>query len=102
MDRHDRTNGAQSQDSARHTEQAGNAPRHTGGHPPRIAKPAVTYRSSLRASLHAGREQGLATAEYAIATIAAAGFAGLLIVVLKSGKVQGLLSGIIESALSVV
>lgn len=58
--------------------------------------------------LHAAREvirvhseRGLATAEYAIATIAAAGFAGVLIVVLKSGKVQSLLAKIIESALNV-
>ncbi|GAA2517607.1 DUF4244 domain-containing protein [Rarobacter incanus] len=46
-------------------------------------------------------DAGLATAEYAIATIAAAGFAGLLIVVLKSDSVRGLLEGIIKSALSV-
>jgi len=44
-------------------------------------------------------EQGLATAEYAIAMIAAAGFAGLLIVVLKSDPVRNLLSSIVETAL---
>lgn len=47
-------------------------------------------------------ERGAVTAEYAIATVAAAGFAGLLAVVLKSGGVQGLLSGLISNALSVV
>ncbi|MCB7135253.1 DUF4244 domain-containing protein [Cellulosimicrobium marinum] len=46
------------------------------------------------------REDGLATAEYAIATVAAAGFAGLLIVVLKSGEVRELLLGIVRSALA--
>jgi hypothetical protein len=46
-------------------------------------------------------EAGLATAEYAIATIAAVGFAGLLILVLKSDAVRGMLEGIIGSALSV-
>jgi hypothetical protein len=46
-------------------------------------------------------EAGLATAEYAIATIAAVGFAGLLVAVLKSDTVRGLLEGIIGSALSV-
>ncbi|PFG41896.1 uncharacterized protein DUF4244 [Isoptericola jiangsuensis] len=46
-------------------------------------------------------ESGLATAEYAIATIAAVGFAGLLILVLKSDTVRGLLESIITSALSV-
>lgn len=47
-------------------------------------------------------ERGAVTAEYAIATVAAAGFAGLLAVVLKSGSIQGLLSGLISNALSVV
>lgn len=48
-----------------------------------------------------GVEAGLATAEYAIATVAAAGFAGLLITVLRSNKVRGLLTSIVESALSI-
>lgn len=47
-------------------------------------------------------ERGAATAEYAIATVAAAGFAGLLAVVLKSNSVQGLLTGLITGALGVV
>ena len=47
-----------------------------------------------------GSEAGLATAEYAIATVAAAGFAGLLIVVLKSGEVREMLVGVVRSALS--
>lgn len=47
-------------------------------------------------------ERGAVTAEYAIATVAAAAFAGLLAIVLKSGTVQGLLSSLISSALSVV
>ena len=46
-------------------------------------------------------EAGLATAEYAVATVAAVGFAGLLIAVLKSGTVRGLLESIISSALSI-
>ncbi|MFC7879480.1 DUF4244 domain-containing protein [Isoptericola sp. NPDC057391] len=46
-------------------------------------------------------EAGLATAEYAVATVAAVGFAGLLIAVLKSDTVRGLLESIISSALSV-
>jgi hypothetical protein len=44
---------------------------------------------------------GTATAEYAIATLAACGFAGLLLVILRSGEVQGLLLGIIRRALSI-
>jgi hypothetical protein len=47
-------------------------------------------------------DRGAATAEYAIATVAAAGFAGLLAVVLKSGPVQGLLTDLISGALSIV
>lgn len=47
-------------------------------------------------------ERGAATAEYAIATVAAAGFAGLLAVVLKSNPVQSLLTDLISGALSVI
>ena len=47
-------------------------------------------------------DRGAVTAEYAIATVAAAAFAGLLAIVLKSGTVQGLLMSLISSALSVV
>ena len=47
-------------------------------------------------------ERGAATAEYAIATVAAAGFAGLLAVVLKSNPVQNLLTDVISGALSIV
>ena len=46
-------------------------------------------------------EAGMATAEYAIATLAAAGFAGLLYVILKSDQVRGFLVNIINQALSV-
>lgn len=48
-----------------------------------------------------GSDVGMATAEYAIATVAAAGFAGLLILVLRSDEVRGLLTGIVRSALSI-
>lgn len=45
-------------------------------------------------------ETGAATAEYAIATLAACGFAALLVALLKSGEVRTLLMGIITAALS--
>ncbi|WP_285728130.1 DUF4244 domain-containing protein [Psychromicrobium xiongbiense] len=45
-------------------------------------------------------EWGMATAEYAIATLAAVGFAGLLVVILRSDEVRGFLMNIIRSALS--
>ncbi|GCD18831.1 hypothetical protein CTKZ_03930 [Cellulomonas algicola] len=47
-----------------------------------------------------GADAGMATAEYAIVTLAAVGFAGLLVVILKSGEVKGLLTGIVRQALS--
>ena len=43
----------------------------------------------------------MATAEYAIGTVAAAAFAGLLLVILRSEGVRAALEGIITSALSV-
>ncbi|RAX24130.1 MULTISPECIES: DUF4244 domain-containing protein [unclassified Actinomyces] len=46
-------------------------------------------------------EAGMATAEYAIGTLAAAAFAGLLLAIMRSGSLTGVLQGIIESALSV-
>lgn len=53
----------------------------------------------VRATRGAATDAGMATAEYAIATLAAVGFAGLLLVVLKGNEVKGLLSGIIRQAL---
>lgn len=46
------------------------------------------------------REQGMTTAEYAIGTIAAASFAGLLIKLVSSDEVRTLLLDVITSALS--
>ena len=45
-------------------------------------------------------DAGMATAEYAIATLAAVGFAGLLVVILRSDEVRSLLLGIVRRALS--
>ncbi|WP_442544762.1 DUF4244 domain-containing protein [Arthrobacter sp. KN11-1C] len=47
-----------------------------------------------------GSEAGMATAEYAIATLAAVGFAGLLVVILRSEEVRAFLLNLIRSALS--
>ncbi|HEY0187402.1 MAG TPA: DUF4244 domain-containing protein [Cellulomonas sp.] len=46
-------------------------------------------------------DAGMATAEYAIVTIAAVAFGGLLITILTSAEVRGLLLGLIRGALSV-
>ncbi|MDO7881039.1 DUF4244 domain-containing protein [Antiquaquibacter soli] len=45
-------------------------------------------------------ESGAATAEYAIATMAAVGFAGLLVVILRSDEVRAMLTDIVRRALS--
>lgn len=45
-------------------------------------------------------DEGAVTAEYAIATIAAVGFAALLVVVLRSDEVRQLLLGLITRALA--
>jgi hypothetical protein len=44
-------------------------------------------------------ERGMATAEYAIGTLAACGFAALLVAILKGGQVKALLLGVITTAL---
>lgn len=45
-------------------------------------------------------EEGSATAEYAIATMAAVGFAGLLVVILKGDEVRGILTDLVTRALT--
>lgn len=52
----------------------------------------------LRAALEP--DDGAVTAEYAIATIAAVGFAALLVVVLRSDEVRGMLASLIRHALA--
>lgn len=48
----------------------------------------------------AQRERGAATAEYAIATMAAVGFAGLLVVIMRSDEVRQILTDLVRSALT--
>jgi hypothetical protein len=59
---------------------------------------AILGRRRLRAAT-ALREAGMTTAEYAIGTLAACGFAALLVTILRGSVVQGLLLGIIKRAL---
>ena len=59
----------------------------------------MKLRSRLRRRL--ADDQGSATAEYAIATMAAVGFAGLLVVILRSNEVRGMLLDIIRNALTI-
>ena len=48
----------------------------------------------------AALDDGAATAEYAIATLAAVGFAGVLVVILRSDAVRGMLMDLIHRALT--
>ncbi len=48
-----------------------------------------------------GDDTGAATAEYAIATMAAVGFAGLLVVIMRSDEVRGILTDLVRRALTV-
>lgn len=45
-------------------------------------------------------DRGAATAEYAIATMAAVGFAGLLVVIMRSDEVRGILTDLVRRALT--
>lgn len=45
-------------------------------------------------------ERGAATAEYAIATMAAVAFAGLLVVIMRSDEVKEILFDLVKSALT--
>lgn len=50
--------------------------------------------------MHLTDDDGSATAEYAIATMAAVGFAGLLVVIMRSDEVRGILMDLVRNALS--
>jgi hypothetical protein len=63
------------------------------------AAAAPRVRNNSRPRLF-GSEAGMATAEYAIATLAAVGFAGLLVFILRSDEVRGFLLNLIRTALA--
>ncbi|MEV8370336.1 DUF4244 domain-containing protein [Microbacterium sp. NPDC064584] len=69
------------------------------------AVPRLTRRRALRLYYHRGAapsaETGAATAEYAIATMAAVAFAGLLVVIMRSDEVRGILTDLVRRALTV-
>ena len=64
----------------------------------RLARLHLVRRCVGRAS---DSDRGMSTAEYAIGTLAACGFAGRLVTILRSSAVQELLLGIIKKALAV-
>ena len=64
--------------------------------------PTLTRRRAERLFLpHDGDDAGAATAEYAIATMAAVAFAGLLVVIMRSDEVRGILTDLVRRALTV-
>jgi Flp pilus assembly pilin Flp len=55
----------------------------------------------MKALLHDLKDEtGAATAEYAIATMAAVGFAGMLVVIMRSEEVKAILFDLVRSALT--
>ncbi|WP_312677246.1 DUF4244 domain-containing protein [Microbacterium sp.] len=65
--------------------------------------PTLTARRAR--TLYGGRlisdETGAATAEYAVATMAAVAFAGLLVMIMRSDEVRGILTDLVRRALTV-
>lgn len=79
----------------------------TRGHPtrralaPRRAHTFLPPLTSRRAAALFDDETGAATAEYAIATMAAVAFAGLLVIIMRSDEVRGILTDLVRRALTV-
>lgn len=67
--------------------------------PPAAARRPAPVRRRGRARL--ADDRGAATAEYAIATMAAVGFASLLVVIMQSDEVRGILTDLVRTALTV-
>jgi hypothetical protein len=64
--------------------------------------PAVPIRlTRRRAARLFGDDTGAATAEYAVATMAAVAFAGLLVAIMRSDEVRGILTDLVRRALTV-
>ncbi|GAA2913613.1 hypothetical protein JOD62_002168 [Microbacterium keratanolyticum] len=73
-----------------------------------ISRLTRTSRSAALPPLTRGRavdlfadDTGAATAEYAVATMAAVAFAGLLVVIMRSDEVRGILTDLVRRALTV-
>jgi len=55
----------------------------------------------MKKQLDWSADDGAATAEYAIATMAAVGFAGLLVVIMRSDEVRAILMDLVRNALAI-
>lgn len=68
---------------------------------PRTEIPVLPPLTTRRAGALFLDDRGAATAEYAIATMAAVAFAGLLVVIMRSDEVRGILTDLVRRALTV-
>lgn len=73
---------------------------------PAAGRPSTRARIAARRAFGAAArriagERGAATAEYAVATMAAVGFAGLLVIILRGDEVRGILTDLVRNALTV-
>ena len=69
--------------------------------PPLTARRAARLFSKPSRRALLADDTGAATAEYAIATMAAVAFAGLLVVIMRSDEVRGILTDLVRRALTV-
>lgn len=67
--------------------------------PPARVRPARWLTNRVRRTM--ADDAGAATAEFAVVTMAAVGFAGLLVVILRSDEVRTILTDLVRNALSV-
>lgn len=65
-----------------------------------VAVSGRRFRELRQRTSGATRDAGMATAEYAIVMIAAVGFAGLLVVILRSAEIRETLTTLVRGALS--
>lgn len=85
-------------------DECGTTCRSLGEHAPSCAEyvPAESEEKVLEEYAPAGDpEEGASTAEYGIVMLAAVGFAGLLVLILKSDEVRSMLLDIVRNALSI-
>ena len=68
---------------------------------PRRTRSAVRVGRTVRAVRLLRDDEGAATAEYVIATMAAVGLAGLLVTILRGDAVKQILMDLVSTALSV-
>ncbi|WP_139416622.1 DUF4244 domain-containing protein [Agromyces laixinhei] len=70
-------------------------------HPRDRTRPGRARLVARRIAVRLAGERGAATAEYAVATMAAVGFAGLLVIILRGDEVRGILTDLVRNALTV-